>query len=289
MKRIYTLIMTIALALTVTGCYDTIPAGNKGKIMGSNGFQPEIYPPSKVWLDQWLTQTPEKLFLVQTTTKKYAEPFAVLLDDKLTLRGDVVFRCRITGTDKIVNSIFNDLQMNDNIVTTDEVYNIYGKMIVLNTTREILSKYTVDDVNKNYARVTTELYNAIKPKLTGLPIEISDVTLGNISYPKIVTQAIEQAKEKQMAIEKEQAQVQIELTKLKGREQLAQGEYRIKMVEAKRMADYNKKIAEGITKDLLELRKLDLRELELNKWNGALPTTFMSSGSDIPVIVNTSH
>mgnify|MGYP002630818447 CR=1 FL=1 len=286
MKKLISLAM-ITIALMLTGCYNTVPAGNKGKIMGANGFQPEIYPPSKVWLTQFMTQTPEKLFLVQTTTKKYAEPFKVLLTDKLTLTGDIVFRCRITGSDKIVNGIFNDLPMNDNIVTTDEVYNIYGKMIVLNTTREIISKYNVDEVNKNYARITVELYNAIKPKLAGLPIEISDVTLGSIAYPEIVTQAIENAKKKQMAIEEEEAKVQIELTKLKGREELAQGEYRIKMIEAKRMADYNKKIAEGITPDLLELRRLDLREQELSKWNGNYPlnaTTVM--GGNTPVIVD---
>ena len=286
MKKLISLAM-ITIALMLTGCYNTVPAGNKGKIMGANGFQPEIYPPSKVWLTQFMTQTPEKLFLVQTTTKKYAEPFKVLLTDKLTLTGDIVFRCRITGSDKIVNGIFNDLPMNDNIVTTDEVYNIYGKMIVLNTTREIISKYNVDEVNKNYARITVELYNAIKHKLAGLPIEISDVTLGSIAYPEIVTQAIENAKKKQMAIEEEEAKVQIELTKLKGREELAQGEYRIKMIEAKRMADYNKKIAEGITPDLLELRRLDLREQELSKWNGNYPlnaTTVM--GGNTPVIVD---
>ena len=59
------------------------------------------------------------------------------------------------------------------------------------------------------------------------------------------------------------------------------------MIEAKRMADYNKKIAEGITPDLLELRRLDLREQELSKWNGNYPlnaTTVM--GGNTPVIVD---
>jgi regulator of protease activity HflC (stomatin/prohibitin superfamily) len=211
-------------------------------------------------LDTTFTFTPEKLFLVQTTTKKYTQPIKVLLSDKLTLKAEIVFRGRITDNDKVINYIFNDLPMNDNVVTTDEVYNTYGKMIVLNTAREVISKYNVDEVNKNYHRITIELYEAIKPKLKGLPIQISDVTIGNIEYPEIVTKAIEQAKERRMAIEKEQAQVQIELEKAKGREQVAKAEYRIKMLEAKRIRDYNKMIEQGVTPNLLKLRTLEVQE-----------------------------
>ena len=287
MKKSLKMVLVGVLTLGVlTGCNQQIPAGHKGKVMGKTGFQPEVYPPSKVWLsDNIWNITHEKLYLVQTTTKKYAQPIEVLLKDKLTLKAHVIFRGRITGDDNTINTIFNDMQMNDNVVTTDEVYNTYGKMVVLNTAREIISQYNVDEVNKNYARITVELYNAIKPKLKGLPIEISDVTIGNIKYPPIVTNAIEKAKERRMAIEKEEAQVQIELTKAKGREEVAKAEYRIKMLEAKRLRDYNKMIAEGITPDLLKLRELELRQQELDKWNGILPGTLMNG--NVPVIVNT--
>lgn len=283
------LLITLAAIFFLTGCNEQIPAGYKGKIMGKSGFQPEIYPPSKVWVNNnaW-NLTHEKMYLVQTTTKKYSQPIKVLLKDKLTLKAEIVFRGRINGSDTILNTIFNDMQMNDTVVTTDEVYEVYAKMVVLNTAREVISKYNVDEVNTNYARITTELYNVLKPKLTGLPIEISDVTIGAIEYPKIVTTAIEDAKERRMAIEKEQANVQIALTKKKGQEELAKADYAIKMLEAKRIRDYNAMTAKGITPELLQLRRLELRELELTKWNGVLPTTLMSTGdSGVPVILNT--
>jgi regulator of protease activity HflC (stomatin/prohibitin superfamily) len=280
-------------ALSLTACNETVPAGHLGKIMGKTGFQPEVYPPSKVWLDESFPKgfntTSEQLFLVETTTKKYNQPIKVLLKDKLTLNAEVVFRGRIRSENpQIVNTIFNDMKMNDTVVTTDEVYEVYGKMIVLNTARAIISQYNVDEVNQNYDRITKELYLAIKPKLESLPIEISDVTIGNIQYPDVVTKAIEVATERQMAIEKEEAEVQIKLTEAKGREELAKAEYRIKMQEAKRIRDYNEITSQGITKDLIKLRELELREKELDKWNGQLPTTLMSSGdSPVPVIVNT--
>lgn len=279
-------LLLLGLALTLfTGCYEQVNQGQVGKILGKSGFQPEVFPPSRVWVDNHYPWSYEKLVLIETTTQKFSEPFNVLLKDKLTLNADIFFRCRITAEEKELNALFNDIKVDDGLIETKEVYEIYGRMVVLNTAREIISQYNVDEVNQNYARITVELYNAIKPKLTGLPIEISDVTLGNIEYPKIVTQAIEQAKEKQMAIEKMEAEVQIKVTEAKGREELAKTEYNVKMLEAKRLRDYNKMIAEGITPDLLKLRELELRQQELDKWNGALPTTLMNGQT--PVIVST--
>lgn len=275
------------LMFSLSACNELVPAGHKGKILGKNGWQPEVYPPSKVWVDTTFTFNPEKLFFIETTTRKYAQPIKVLLKDKLTLKAEIVFRCRVTGDQKVINGLFNDMPMNDSIVTTDEVYNTYAKMIVLNTAREVISKYDVEEVNTNYQRITVELYDAIAPKLEGLPIDISDVTIGDIEYPKIVTAAIEQAKERRMAIEKEEAQVQIELTKKAGQEEIAKADYKIKMLEAKRIRDYNEMTAKGITPELLKLRELELREIELNKWNGVLPTTLMSTGdSNVPVIIS---
>lgn len=287
MKKLLTsLTLGAILLIGFTGCNEQVPAGTQGKILGPTGWQPEVYPPSTVWISNniW-NRVPEKMFTIQTTTQKFTQPIKVLLSDKLTLSAEIVFRGRVTADKNVIHGLFNDMPMNDNIVTTAEVYETYGKMIVLNTAREVISKYNVDEVNVNYARITTELYKAISPKLVGLPIDISDVTIGNIQYPKIVTSAIEAAKKRRMEIETSEAQVQIELAKKKGAEELAKADYRIKMIEAKRIRDYNAMTAKGITKDLLRLRELELRELELAKWNGILPTTLM--GANVPVIVNT--
>ncbi len=253
--------MLLLIMITFTNCNSTVEAGHKGKILSKNGWLPETYPPSRVWLDDNIWNiNPEKLYQIETTTKKYSQGIKVLLKDKQTIAANIIFRGRITGNDKVIGSIFNDMQMNDRIVTTDEVYAVYGKMIVLNTARAVISKYNVDELPKNYARITVELFNAISPKLKGLPIDISDITIGQVDYPKVVTDAIDKATKRRMEIETEKAAVQIKLVKLKGKEELAKGEYRIKMMEAKRIADYNKKISEGVTKDLLKLRTLEIQE-----------------------------
>lgn len=287
--KIKTLSLLAVFTVLFTGCNVQVPVGTKGKVLGKTGFQPEVYPPSKVWINNGFTFNPEKIILVETTTQKFTEPVEVLLKDKLTLSADIIFRCRVTENEKVFNSIFNDMKLDDDLITTEEIYHVYGKMLVMNTAREVISKYNVDEVNVNYARITVELFQALKPKLEGLPIDISDITIGNIQYPKIVTDAIGKAKERRMLIEEEEANVQIAITKAKGQEEVAKTTYNVKMLEAQRIRDYNKKIAEGITEDLLRLRQLEVQEsmVEAIKGNANviyMPMEMMNGSNNIRVI-----
>lgn len=282
--------MSLALAASVfvfAGCNVSVPQGTVAKVLGPTGFQPEVYPPGVVNIDNGFftpTKKKERLVFVQTTTQKFNEPITVLLKDKLTLSFEVIFRGRNTANKSRLDAVFNDMKMDDNLITTQEVYDVYGRMIIMNTARSVVSKYNVDEVNKNYERITIELYQALAPKLAHLPMDISDVTIGAIRYPDSVTASVNSANERRMAIDTQKAQTQIELTKKKGQEELAKADYSIKMLEAKRIRDYNEMTAKGITPQLLELRRLELRQLELEKWNGVLPQTLM--GGSVPVIVN---
>lgn len=256
MKHIGLIISLFIVSIIHSGCTEQVPAGYKGKILGTDGYHPDIIEPSRTTVN-WR----ERLILIETTTKAWKEPVTILLSDKLTLHADIKFRARITSDSKDLNAIFNDINVNnDYIVNVEDVYQVYGKMIVRNKAREVISKYTVDDINKNYSRISGELYGSLQKEFLNSPIEISDVVLGNIKYPKIVTDAIEKAKQRRMEIEEEKANTQKELIKVQGLEQIAKAQYNIKMLEAKRIRDYNKMIAEGVTPELLELRKLEVQE-----------------------------
>jgi len=290
MKKIQFMIL-ILVAVFFTACNEQVPAGHVGKILGVKGFQPEIFPPSKVWLaNNFWNLNPEHLYTIQTTTSKYKETVDVLLKDKLGITADVYFRGRIVKDTKRLNALFNDMPLkNTREITTNMVYKTYAQMVVRNTAREVLSQYNVDEINKNYSRLSGELYNALKPKLKFLPIEISDITISSIKYPKMVTEAIESAKKRRMDIEKEQANVQIALTKAKGQEEVGKATYRIKMMEAKRIRDYNKMISEGVSPELLELRKLENQEklidaIQNNKNVIYMPMDMMSASQNMRII-----
>jgi len=252
-------LIALAVATTfITGCsFEYIPPATKGKVLTTSGYNPETLPPGKYTL--WGR---DKLILLKTNTNTYKESVNVILQDKLTLTVDVRFRGRISGSDSVINSMFNDIAAGDDaIVEFNEVYNIYGKMVVRNKVREILSQYNVEDVHKNYSRLSKEVGKSIVDGLKGTPLEVSDVALGSIQYPKVVTDAVNAAKERDLAIRKEEAQAKIDLTKKKNERLLAEADYQIKLTRAKAIRDSNKIIGEGITDALLKLRALEVQEV----------------------------
>lgn len=250
-------IIIIALSTLISGCsFEIVPPASKGKILTTAGYSSDVLEPGKYTL--WGR---DKLIVLQTNTNTYRESVNVVLKDKLTLMADVRFRGRISGSEKTINTMFNDIAAGkDDIVAFNEVYAVYGKMAVRNKTREIISKYSVEDVHKNYERLSVEIGKVLTEALKGTPLEISDVALGSITYPEVVTDAINAAKERDLAIKKEEAQAKIMLTRKKNERALAEADYQIKITNAKSVRDSNKIIGQGITEQLLRLRALEVQE-----------------------------
>ena len=272
MHTIKLLITTLIISLTVGCSFQTIPPTAKGKILTTAGYSPDILPPGKI-----TTWGRDSLITIQTNTATYSEPISVVLSDKLTLKVDVKFRGRLAGSDQVINSMFNDIVPREGQVTFHSVYKVYGRMAVRNKAREVISQYSVDDVHKNYARLSQELAVAIRSALVNTPLEVSDVMLGNIQYPEVVTSAITLAKERELSIKKEEAQAQIDLTKKKNERLLAEADYQIQITRAKAIRDKNKIIGQGVTAQLIELRRLEVLEVMAeNKSAVFMPVEAMS-------------
>lgn len=251
-------IISLLLILSITGCsFEIVPPASKGKVLTTSGYAPDILQPGKYTM--WGR---DKLIILQTNTNTYKETVNVVLKDKLTLFVDVRFRGRIAGNDKVMNTMFNDIAAgDDDTVAFNEVYGIYGRMAIRNKTREIISQYSVEDVHKNYSRLSKEIGSSLVEALKGTPLEISDVALGSIKYPEVVTKAINAAKERDLAIKKEEAQAKIMLVKKKNERALAEADYQIKITIAKAIRDSNKIIGSNITTQLLDLKRIEAIKL----------------------------
>lgn len=262
MKKSILVLLVAAIAMFgFSGCsHEKVPSGYKGKILGATGFEPETLPPSRVTLG-WH----DTLRLVETSTRTVNETITIRMKDKMNLIAQVRFRLRMGEQQKSIDAVFNDIVPADGkTITLQQVYNTYGKMIVNNDTREVMSIYDIGDVQKNFNRISSDIYNSIKKSFKSTPLIISDVALGKLDYPEVIDKAILSAKKRELEIKQAQADVEVRLTELQGKEKVAEGEYRIKMQEAKRIKDYNAAIAKGITPQLIELRKLEVQQALVN-------------------------
>ena len=281
MKKLIQFTLIIAAGLMVlSGCSQvTIPPAHLGKELGTSGYSFENLTPGRHHIS-WTSQ----MVLLETATTTMNEPMQVIMQDKLTLKFDVKFRARIKGDENILTAMFNDItpveQGENKYISMQMVYAIYGKMLVRNISRSILSDYTVEDVHLNYKRISAELYEAIASEFEGSPIEVSDVTIGNIEYPAVITQAVELAKERELAIERERAQAEIDLTKKRNEQLLAESQREIDMTKAQSIRDQNQIIANGVTPELLRYRELEVMEVAAENGNTMwLPYSAMQNPS----------
>lgn len=257
MKMIKYIALAFALVVTTVACTPkTVPPAHKGKILTPSGYQPEILESGKYW-----EGIREDIILIETGTNTYEEVVTVKLSDKLTLTAEIRFRGRLRGDERTLNAMFNDIDTTGKSkIGFQDVYNIYGQMTVRNKTREIIGQYNVDEVQKNYVRLSAEVGQAVAKALEGTPIQISDVAMGDIDYPAVVNKSIEAVEQRRLAIMQEEAQAEIEMTKKRNEQRLAEADYEIRMTRARTVRDENKTIGEGVTPELLELKRLEVAE-----------------------------
>lgn len=264
MKSIIKLCVLLVTISLFTACsFDTIAPATKGKILTTAGYSNDILEPGKYTL--WGR---DKMVTLDTSTNTYLEAVNVKLADKLELQTEVRFRVRVAGTTAVINSMFNDIPAGPDFhVAFSDVYNVYGQMAVRNVVREIISPYNVDEVHQNYVRLSDEISAALKEALVNTPLEVSEVALGNIEYPEVVVTAINEAEERRLQIAREEAQAAIDILKAENARIVAEANYQVEMTRARTIRDTNATIAEGITPEILELRKIEALELMATNQN----------------------
>jgi len=223
----------------------------------AQGYQDEVLPPGRKAV--YMFQT---LVLLDMSTQTFTESMTVILSDRLELDFDVRFRARLRNEPQIINAMFNDIKVErDNpYLGLDTAYRTYAQMIVQNKARVVLNRYSSEEVYQNYALISDELGAEIGPALRGTPLSLENVIINNIAFPDVVTRAIEVAKERELDIQRERAQNEIDLLRKENDRRLAEAEYQTRMTRAKTIRDENRTIAEGISPAPLEFRRLEVQQ-----------------------------
>lgn len=246
----------LMLAVAMVGCSKvTVPPAAKGKVLSAAGYSTDVKETGKYWL--WLT---EDIVILDTSTQTVAEDIQVKMKDDLTLGLKVRFRTRISGNDKVINSMFNDIKHQDYKVTLPMVYGVYGKDVVQSVSRSVLSKYEVAEVSNNYDKISQELTTALRKAMENSPLEVSNITMADLDYPKEIDDAIKKQNERKFAIQTEENEQAVKMVQKRNEMELANADYNIRMKKAETLRDENLKTAAGLNPMLLQYRQLDVLE-----------------------------
>lgn len=279
MKKV---ILVALMALTLMGCgfKVEVPPAHVGKILTKNGYAPETIPPSKFRLQACWAYC-DKLTTLEVSDTRLMEKLTVFMpDDKLNLTVDIRGTFSIPSDPKTIDALFDRVPAtetnNKNLSKIDakKIYDIYGRQAVRGIVRSEITKYTIQDVLENRQSIGENIHAAIAEKLksTQTPLLISRFELADVQPPKVIVEAQQAAKEREIDIQKAEADAQVELVKAERELEVAKKNRLVEREKAEAIAEQNRIAAKSITPEVLAYKKLEtaLAIVEAASSNGNL-------------------
>jgi len=166
--------------------------------------------------------------------------------------------------------------------------------LTLNAIKTHTGKYNVAEILNNREKITNDVNMDVAAQLLANDIILENVSLVNIDFRPEYKQAIEQKQiaEKQVetqryTLEKQALEAQQQVKKAEADKQAkilaAEAEKQAKILEGEGIEEFNKKVSQSITPDLLKYKELQNQEKAIDRWNGQYPDV-VAGGESIPLI-----
>ena len=291
-KRVMTSLLIAASAVMLSACGDRVevPPAHIGKIMTKDGYQDATIPPSKFRLPLCVWYC-DKLVLMDTSDKAKQEALTIFIpEDKLNL--DVVVQVTLSVNPSKSNALFTTIVPSETagkdgvVIGWDQIYNTYAKQIVMAETREYLSKYSISEIASSLEKINSELRDLLTKRIQErTPFNVRFAGITSTKYPKIITDAQENAAERRERIQQEEAQLQISKVALERELQETRLRRQIELEKAQIEAKSQEIQREVVDDKVLKLRQLENERAWIEKWDGALPQTVMGGDKTASVLM----
>lgn len=265
MKNVFIAILTI---LIVTGCSNpSTPAGSEGyvkeepRVFGNGGFVGEMTGPSTFGFSFWRNEVEN----VDFRPKTYPESFNILTKDELnlTLRWQTIIKVK-PGS---IKSVIENYAGND-------FYKRFIKEPLRSMVRKNVQPLDSRDVKEKRKELAEIVMKELNEYLSNTPFLAITGVVGNIDYPKIVTEAVGKKMAAKQLLDEKQTQIEI-----------AKKDAEIRVEEAKGIAKAQEIINRTLTKNYLQHEAINAQLKMAESPNHT--TVYIPSGSNgIPLISN---
>lgn len=268
--KIMKIIMATLLAFTLSGCglffgeKVEVPPASVGMVLGKNGYEGDIIPPSRFRLDVCLANC-DKLVVIEAGDVGMKETMEVLMPkDNLIFEVDVRFTLEMSKDQKNVLTVFDrvlprSLESGNYGVTLEDIYLTYGQAVVRNVVRAKMSEYSIAEVAENQGAVSEALRESVSNALQKTPLDVAQFGLARMNYPSVVREAMEATQERKIAIEREEANAQVDIRRAQAQLEVRRAERAADILAAETIAESNRIMGENITPEVI--RYLELQAL----------------------------
>lgn len=276
-----------ALVMSLSGCFwgekVEVPPASVGMVLGKNGYQGDIVPPSRFRLSPCFFNC-DKLVVIEAGDAGMKEAMTVLMPkDNLDLGIDVRFtlalsedRNQILGVfDRVVPTRLDSGNFGTNL---SKVYEVYGQSVVRNVVRSTLSEYTIAEIAANQGAVSERLRQEVSESLSKTPLEVKQFGLADIRFPSVITEAREAAQSRKIDVERAEADAQVKIREAQARLEVTRAEREADLLAAQTIAEQNQILAEGVTPEVLRYMELEvLKRMAENKNTIFFPVDMMGT------------
>ena len=266
-KRIVKLGAMAVVATSLSGCVwgekVEVPPASVGMVMGKNGYEGDLIPPSRFRLPVCFLNC-DKLVVIEAGDAGMIEQMSVLMpQDNLDLGVDVRFTVSLSEDRGQIMSVFDRvvptrLDSGNFGTTLDNIYNVYGKAVVRNIVRSSLSEYSIAQIASNQSAVSEKLRQDVSEALRKTPLEVKSFGVANIAFPTVITEARVAAQSRKIDIEKADSDAQVKIREAQARLEVTRAEREADLLAANTIAEQNRILAEGVTPEVLRYMELEV-------------------------------
>jgi len=257
-KKLIGVVVVIVVLSVLGGSFGTVGAGERGVLLRFGAVTGKI-------LDEGLyLKVPfmEDVVLMSTQIMKYTAPATSSSQDLQVVSTEVTLNYQLDGNQvaEIYRSLRRDYEY--------RVIQPYIQEAVKSTT----ANYNAEELITQRPAVRNALQQVVSERLKPLGMNVVQLSITDFQFSSAFQQAIEaKVTAVQQALEAENALQRVEF---EAKQQVARARAE---AEGLRLQKAN------ITKDLIELRKIEVQGAAVDKWNGVMPTV-VTSGGPVPML-----
>ncbi|MCH2695262.1 MAG: prohibitin family protein [Acidobacteriia bacterium] len=257
-KKLLGVVVVIVVLSVLGGSFGTVGAGERGVLLRFGAVTGKI-------LDEGLyLKVPfmEDVVLMSTQIMKYTAPATSSSQDLQVVSTEVTLNYQLDGNQvaEIYRSLRRDYEY--------RVIQPYIQEAVKSTT----ANYNAEELITQRPAVRNALQQVVSERLKPLGMNVVQLSITDFQFSSAFQQAIEaKVTAVQQALEAENALQRVEF---EAKQQVARARAE---AEGLRLQKAN------ITKDLIELRKIEVQGAAVDKWNGVMPTV-VTSGGPVPML-----
>ncbi len=270
------MIMIMGVLGMLMGCGPLVevPPSCKGKLNTPSGLEEGIIEPSTFRLDYVLVGVGDSAIIVDGSDFADREELVVFLPkDKLNLKVDVRFTASISTEVANLNKVFgkvpaDELRDRVSFIPMKKIFDTYGRNTLREVVRSVLTKYDLQYIMENRDLVNAEIIKQTIEMTKNTPVSFSQLGMADLQPPKIIVEAQEAAKEKEVAIAKAEAETAIKLQQATSALQVALKQQEVELTEAETQLKVDQLLSKGVSETWVTqkmLRNMEAMILSTNK------------------------